>query len=103
MESERTQLTHDLRHARLVSNRRKWKCAARRIRRVRSLRAVHVIERLGPVVVGREGFVVHRPGRRDAIEMLELIEVLATEAVEDAAPEACVSADDVVRIRTKAV
>ena len=61
--------------------------------------AADVVEALGAIVVRRERLVIDRPGRRDAVDVLDRLEVLAAQPVEHAAPELRVAADAVVRVR----
>ena len=77
------------------------KRSARRLGRIDAVLPAHVIQALGAVVVRRERVVVDRPGRRDAVDVLDRLEVLAPQPVEHAAPELGVAADAVVRVRAE--
>src|SRR6516162_5376700 len=56
--------------------------ARRRLGRVFAARTMHVVHLLGPGVVGLHVFVGNGPGRRDAVVVLELAEVLLAQTVE---------------------
>ena len=73
--------------------------ARRRLGRVLAARAVHLVELLGLRVVGLHLVVGDRPGRRDAVVVLELAEVLLAQAVERRAVELGRAADEVVDLR----
>src|SRR4029453_18961698 len=56
--------------------------ASRRLGRVFAARTVHLVHLLGPGVIGLHVFVGNGPGRRDAVVVLELAEVLLAQTVE---------------------
>ena len=70
--------------------------ARRRLGRVLAARAVHLVELLGERVVRLQLVVGDRPGRRDAVVVLQLAEVLLAKPVERGAVELRRAADEVV-------
>ena len=101
MQAKLPQLGDDIRHARRVRNRLVRERSARDFRGVDAVLSAHVIQPLGALVKRLERLVVDRPRRRDAVHVLDRLEVFAPETVEDAAPELRVAADAVVRVRAK--
>src|SRR5437016_3586076 len=101
MQSLPAQSLDDFGHACGVRHRIVWKSAARRVGRIGAWLSVHLIRALGFLVVRRQGVVVDRPRRRDAIGMPHLVEIFAAHAVEHAAPELGIAANVVVRVREK--
>ena len=67
--------------------------------RVLAVSAVHFVEVLRLGVVGLDLVVADRPGRRDAVVVLELLEVLLPQAVERGAVELRRAAHEVVDLR----
>jgi hypothetical protein len=65
------------------------------------MQAAHVIELLGALVVRLQIVVRDRPRGRQAIGVLDLLEVLAAEPIEHAPPELGIAADAVVRVRAE--
>src|SRR5262245_58250120 len=63
------------------------------------MQATHVIELLGALVVRLQIVVRDRPRGREAVGVLDLLEVLAAKPVEYAPPELGIAADAVVRVR----
>ena len=61
--------------------------------------AVHFVHRFGAIVVRRERVVIDRPRRRDAVDVLDGLEVFRPQPVHHRAPELGVAADAVVRVR----
>ena len=86
------------RHLRRVRHRRVWVRRTRRLRRILTLGASHVIQMLRTVVIRRQRVVVDRPRRRQAVDMFDRVEVLAAQPIEHAAPELGVPADAVMCI-----
>ena len=70
-----------------------------RLGRVLAARSVHLVELLGLRVVRLQLVVGDRPGRRDAVMVAELSEVLLAEAIERGAVELRRAADEVVHLR----
>ena len=75
--------------------------SARRLGRSSPALAVHLIQALRPSVVRRQRVVIDRPRRRQPIDVLGRLEVLAPQSIQHAAPELGVSADAVVGVRTE--
>ena len=73
----------------------------RRLRRIHAMLSAHVVQLLRSLVVRLERLVRDRPRRRDTVCVLDRLEVLATQPIEDAAPELRVAADAIVRVRPK--
>src|ERR1700712_4616632 len=74
----------------------------RRLSRVLAERAANLIELLGLAIPRLEFLVGERPGRRNAVEMLHLLEILAPVTNEDRAVEFRIAADIVVVARIEA-
>ena len=60
-----------------VRHRRVWKRTARHLRGVTAALSMHVIQPLGPRVVGLQRLVVDRPGGRYTVHVLDRFEVFA--------------------------
>ena len=73
--------------------------AGRRLGRILAPRSVHLVELLREGVVRLELVVGDRPGRRDAVVMLQLAEVLLAQPVKGRAVEFRRTADVVVDAR----
>ena len=73
--------------------------ARRRLGRILAPRAVHLVELLRQRVVRLELVVGDRPGRRDAVVVLQLAEVLLAQPVQRGAVELRRAADEVVDLR----
>ena len=98
MQAEAAQPLDDGRHARGVRHGLVRIRAARRLRRIDAGLAAHVVHPFGAIVVRRQRLVVDGPRGRNAVAMLDGLEVLAAQPVEHAAPELRVAADVVVRV-----
>ena len=81
-----------------VRNRGVGERLPRRLGRVLAGRPVDLVQTFRPLVVRLQRVVVDGPGRRDAVDVLDLAEVLAAHPEEDAAPELGVAPDAVVGI-----
>ena len=74
----RRQIGKKVLDARLMGDRRARIRAARRgLRGILAAKSMHVIHLLGPHVIGLEVLVADRPGRRNAVVVAQLAEVLA--------------------------
>src|SRR6266536_2907275 len=82
-----------------MRDRHKRKRTAWRLCRIDARLSVDLIETLGALVVGGQCVVIDRPGRRHAVEVLHLLEILTPETKQGAAPEPGVAADAVMRVR----
>ncbi len=86
--------------ARLAGDRRRRiGRAGRRLGGIDAVLAVHLIELLGLGVIGLEFVVADRPGRRDAVVMLQLAEILLAQAIQRRAEHLCRAADEIVHLR----
>ena len=96
----RREVVGELLDARLVADgRERVRRAGGRLGRVLAARAVHLVELLGPRVVGLHLVVVDGPRRRDAVVVAQLAEVLLAQAVQRGAVELRGAADEVVHLR----
>src|SRR5574339_236806 len=103
-QSQSREVIGELLNARLMTHRRvRVRRAAMRLRWIFPLIAMHVIEPFGFSVIGFHVFVVERPGRRNPAVMMDLAEVLFTQAKERGAVELGVAANVVIRVRMKLV
>ncbi len=82
-----------------MGDRRKRERPARALGRIEALLSMHFIEPLGAIVKRRQRVVVDRPGRRDAVDVLDGAEVFRAQPIHHRAPELGVAADAVVGIR----
>jgi len=98
MQSELAQAFRDDGDAPLVFDGRVWERFSRRLGRVGTDLAVHAVEPLGTVVVGRERLVGNGPRRGHPAGVHHLAEVLAPQSVKHGAPELGIAADAVVRV-----
>ena len=98
VQTHRSQPCDEIGHVRGVRDRGTWKWPTRRFRRIRARLAMHVVHRLGPVVVRRQRVVVDRPRGRDAVFVFDDVEILASKPIEHGAPELGVAADVVVGV-----
>ncbi len=97
METVRAHLFGELRDLRLVAHQRMSIGRARgRLGGVDAMLTVHVVELLGLRVVRLEVLIAQRPGRRDATGVLDLAEVLPSQAEQRRAVELRVASDVLV-------
>jgi hypothetical protein len=95
-----SEVVGELLDARLVADgRMRVRIARRRIRRIDTALAVHLVEALGAPVVRLEVLVGDRPGGGHTVVVLQLAEVLSAHAGERRAVELGVAADPVVGVR----
>ena len=98
--ARRREVVGELLDPRLVRDRReRIRRARRRLGRVLSARAVHLVQLLGLRVVRLEVVVGDRPRGRDPVVVAELAEVLLAQPVERGAVEFRRAADEVVHLR----
>jgi len=87
----------ELRDPRLVAQRRiPVGRGRRRLTRIGAALAVHVVQVLGAGVSGLKVGVSQRPGRRDAVDVLDLPEIALTETEQDRAVDLGIAAHVVV-------
>ena len=100
VEARRREVVRELLDARLVGDRReRVGRAGRRLGRVLAAGAVHLVQLLGHRVVRLQLVVGDRPGRRHAVVVAQLAEVLGPQAVQRGAVELRRAADVVVDLR----
>ena len=99
MQAAASQQRHERLHPLGVLDGRTRVRPARGFGRIDTVLPVHVIQALGVVVVGLQRVVIDRPRGRDAVHVLDGLEVLASQPVEHAAPELRVAADAIMRVR----
>ena len=96
----RREIVCELLDARLVADRReRVRSAGGRLGRVLAAGAVHLVELLGPRVVGLHLVVLDGPRRRGAVVVMQQAEVLLAQAVQRGAVELRGTPDAVVHLR----
>src|SRR2546422_5843303 len=102
LESKTGEIVAELLNPRLMTDRRmRVRSAGRRIRGIFLPAAVHLVELLGLRVIRLQVLVRDRPRGRETVPMLDLPEVLPTEAEERGTVELGVAAHPVVGVRVE--
>src|SRR5262245_40041503 len=100
MVAGRRQVLEELLYARLIGDRRaRIRSAGGRLGRILTPQPVDVVHLLRSGVVGLQFFVGDRPGRRDAVVMPQLAEILLPEAIHGCTEHLRGAADDIVYLR----
>jgi hypothetical protein len=98
--ARRLEIVGELLDPRFVRDGRKWVWRAGvRLGGVLAVLAVDLVQLLGLRVIGLELVVGDRPGRRDPIVVLEVLEILRPQPIERRAVELRGAADEVVDLR----